>query len=172
VVKQAFTFVACLAFLMASVRAGPAADNVTYTGKYSADRPKIAADGASSPTLEVLQTEKDVQITRVELGRKTTSRCPLNGTEGDYMSPGGDPGRCKAELKGKNLMVESIAIIRPRPRDRPVRMHTKERWSLSADSKTLIIESNVDFPDFSADVSAAASGNTTGTMKYTRIDRP
>jgi hypothetical protein len=73
-------------------------------------------------------------------------------------------------LKGKNLIVESVVLTHPQP-TAAVRMHTKERWQLSGDAKTLIIKSDVDFPDFPAGVSAVVAGDTS-TTKYTRTENP
>lgn len=140
-------------------------------GRYSAQHVKGAPSGSPDSVLEVVQSENDIGITRVESGKRTTSRCPFNGVEGDYTSPGGVVGKCKAQLKGKNLIVESIVLTHPQPRA-TVRMHTKERWQLSGDAKTLIIKSDVDFPDFPAGVSAAVAGDTSTTTKYTRTENP
>jgi len=152
-----------------SAKMALAADEVNFSGKYLAERK--AAPGRSGLALEVVQNNDYVEITRMELGKKTTSRCPLNGSEGDYTSLGGISGKCKAQRKGKYLIVESVVVTRPQPTT-AVRMHTKERWQLSTDVKTLTIKSDVDFPDFPADISAAVAGNTSGIMKYTRTDFP
>ena len=62
-------------------------------------------------------------------------------------------------------------VTRPQP-TATVRMHTKERWQLSTDGKSLTIKSDVDFPDFPAGISATVAGDTSGTRKYTRIGNP
>jgi len=143
---------------------------VNFSGKYLAERRDASGGGADS-TLEVIQNNDYVEIRRMELGKKTTSRCPLNGSEGEYTSPGGISGKCKAQRKGKYLIVESVVATRPQA-TAAVRMHTKQRWQLSTDGKTLTIKSDVDFPDFPADISAAVSGDTSRVMKYTRTDIP
>jgi len=51
-----------------------------------------------------------------------------------------------------------------------MRIHTKEQWDLSADSKTLTIRSEVDFPDAPADVSAIVGEYGSGKQKYIRIE--
>jgi hypothetical protein len=48
----------------------------------------------------------------------------------------------------------------------------KERWRLSADAKALTIKSDVDFPDFPPEISAAVSGTTSNTTTYTRTESP
>jgi hypothetical protein len=150
---------------------GLAADKMDYSGKYSAERLKNTPLGSSDSTLEVVQNEDSIEITRVELGKRTTSRCPFNGSEGEYTSPGGFSGKCKAQLKGKHLIIESVVVARPQPTS-AVRMHTKEQWQLSTDGKTLTIKLDVDFPDFPAGVTAAVAGSTSTTLKYKRTENP
>jgi hypothetical protein len=171
--KHVLHFVAMMAGVGVVVAgsAGLAADNVSYSGRYSAQRVKGTPSGSPDSVLEVVQGENDIEITRVESGKRTTSRCPFSGAEGDYTSPGSVAGKCKAQLKGKNLIVDSVVLTHPQP-TATVRMHTKERWQLSGDAKTLIIKSDVDFPDFPAGVSAAVAGDTSTTMKYTRTENP
>jgi len=83
-------------------------------------------------------------------------------------SPGGVSGKCNAQLKPKYLIVESVVLSRPQQAASPTRMHTKEKWQLSSDAKILTIKSDVDFPDFPADISAAVLGTTSGTVKDKR----
>jgi len=78
---------------------GLAADKVNYSGKYSADRPTIKSGGETDSTLELIQKEDSLEVTRVELDKRTTSHCPFNGPDGDYTGPGGISGKCKAQLK-------------------------------------------------------------------------
>jgi hypothetical protein len=148
-----------------------AADTTNYTGKYVAERPKKAQNGYAESALQVVQNDNAIEITLVQSGKRTTSRCPFNGSEGDYTSPGGISGKCKAQLKEKNLIIESVAVTCPQPTTN-VRVHTKERWQLSKDGKTLTIKADVDFPDFPSGVSAAVSGDTSTTTKYTRVQNP
>ena len=53
-----------------------------------------------------------------------------------------------------------------------MRIHTEERWQLSADSKILTVKSEVDFPDAPRDVSAVVGEYASGTQKYTRTGNP
>ncbi|HVI79553.1 MAG TPA: hypothetical protein VM715_15580, partial [Candidatus Acidoferrum sp.] len=92
-----------------------------------------------------------------------------NGPEGDYTSPGGLAGRCKARLKDKTIIIEAVALAHPEPTT-TVRMRTKERWQLSRDAKILTIKSDADFTDFPTDISGIVAGNT--TTKYTRVENP
>jgi len=154
-----------------SANTGLAADKVNYSGKYSIQAPKTAS-GESDSTLDVVQGTDSIEITTVRQGKRTSNRYPLNGSEGDYTSPDGVAGRCKAQLKDKYLVLESVTAIRPQPNVPPMRMHTKERWQLSADSKTLTVKSEVDFPDVPRDVSNIVGEYGSGTRKYSRTESP
>ena len=169
-VRHVRTWIA-LAVIMSAI-AGLAADKVNYSGKYSIQARKTASGSETGSTLEVIQNADSIEITRVEQGKRTTNRYPLNGSEGDYTSPGGVAGKCKAQLKDKYLVLESIVAARPQPNAPPMRVHTKERWQLSADSKTLTVKSDEDFPDVAGDVSALVGAYGSGTEKYTRTDNP
>jgi hypothetical protein len=172
-IRGVLVSVVCVGLVMTwSAKTGLAADKANYTGTFSLQGGKTASAGETDPTLEVVQTQDSIDVTREEQGRKTASRCPLNGSDGDYTSPGGVSGKCKAELKGKYLILGSVIVTRPQPSAPPVRMHTKERWQLSPDSKTLTIRSDVDFPDFPAGVSAAIAADTSRTQKYIRTQNP
>ena len=151
-----------------SPKAGLAADQ-NYSGKYSAERLKKTPPGSTDSTLEVVQNEDNIEITRVKLGKKTTTRYPFNGSLGDCTSSDGGSGKCKAQLKGKDLIIESAVVIQQQPTG-AVRMHTKERWQLSNDAKTLTIKLDVYFPDPPAGISRVMSN--TVTTKYTRTENP
>ncbi len=47
---------------------------------------------------------------------------------------------------GQYLVLESVVAARPQPNGLFARIHTKERWQLSSDSKTLTVKSDVIFP--------------------------
>ena len=172
-VSNLLACVACAGFVVAwSVNPGLAADRVNYSGKYSLQGRKMAAGSKIDSTLEVIQSEDSIEVTRMEQGSKTTNRHLLNGSEGDYKSPSGGPGKCKAQLKDKYLVLESVVTARPQPNGPPVRIHTREQWHLSSDSKTLTVKSDVDFPDAPRDVSSVVGESVSGTQKYTKIDNP
>jgi len=172
--KQISNIVACAVCIVVatlwSTKTGLAADKLNYSGKYSTQTRKAASGSEMDATIEVVQNAESIEITRVEQGKRTTSRYPLNGAEGDYTSPGGVTGKCKAQLNDKYLVLESVVVARPNAP--PMRIHTKERWQLSADSKTLTIKSSVDFPDVPGDASAIVGAYGSGTQKYTRIETP
>jgi hypothetical protein len=167
-VSNVLTCIASVGFVVAwSVNTGLAADRVNYSGKYSLQGQKMASGSKIDSTLEVIQSEDSIEVTRMEQGSKTTNRYPLNGSEGDYKSPGGSPGKCKAQLKDKYLVLESVVTARPQPNGPP-----KERWQLSSDSKTLTVKSEEDFPDAPKDVSSAVGESVSGTERYTRVENP
>ncbi len=166
--------VVCIGFLMAcSGTPGMAADKANYSGKYSLQGRKTASGNKIDSTIEVVQSDDHIEITRVEQGSRTTNRYPLNGSEGTYTSPSGLVGKCKAQLKDKYLVLEAEVTSKPWPNAPPVRIHTKERWQLSSDAKTLTVKSDMDFPDAPRDVSSAIAGEYgSGTQKYTRVENP
>jgi hypothetical protein len=174
--KQISSFVVCVACIGLAVtglaNTGLAADKVNYSGKYSPQVRKTASGSETDLTFEVIQNEDSIEITKAGQSWRTTNRYPLDGSEGDYTSSGGVRGKCKAQVKGKYLVLESLVVSRPSPSGPPVRIHTKERWQLSADSKTLTIKSDVDFPDAPGDVSAIVGAYGSGTQKYTRTETP
>ena len=149
----AMVFLAVFSLSVAAVSDAPGALN--FSGTYSSEISKHSKGPESSATLEVVQTDDAVEITRVEAGKRTTSRCPFNGSTGPYTTSGRVSGTCKAEIKGKSLIVESLVTTHPETSSTPVRIHTKERWQLSTDSQVLTIKSDSDFPDVSAAISSA-----------------
>ncbi len=122
-----------------------AADQVDFTGLYSEKATK-AKDSAPT-TLRVNQSKGMIEITRIEGTRTTVSRFPLDGSEGDYTSPGGVPGKGKVQFKGKSLLIESIVTTKVDPNSPVMRVHAKERWELSSDGLILTIRWGIDFPD-------------------------
>ncbi len=164
------TLVAYLGFMVAwSANTALGAEMVNYSGKYSLQVTRMAS---SKLDLEVIQSKDSIEVTRMEESSKTTNRYPLNGSDGDYKSRTGSSGRCKAQLKGKYLVLESVVTARPQPNAAPMRIHTKERWQLSSDSKILTVKSEVSFPDVPRDVSSFVGESVSGTEKYTRVGNP
>jgi len=170
--KKIPVLVACLMSLGLMVAwlatPGIAGDKANYSGKYSMQGGKATRGNASVPTLEVIQNRESIEITRVEDGNRTSNKYPLDGSEGDYKSPGGVSGKCKAQLKSKYLVLESVVVSRPDGSDPPVRVHTKEQWQLSADFNTLTVKSDVDFPDFPGELPRVVGAYGSGTQKYIR----
>jgi hypothetical protein len=125
-----------------------AAERPSFSGSYTLKSGR--GDSKSSKgtvwTLSVIQTDVAIEVTRVMDGQKNVNRYSLDGTEAAYTSPGGVPGKCKGEFKGKNLILESVVPTHPLPNGPAVDVHTRERWELSSDSKKLTIRNDVDVP--------------------------
>jgi hypothetical protein len=162
-------YFACASLVLAGSVGSAAADKVNYSGKYSIQERKSSGSDAA---LDVVQNDDTIVVTRIEQGKRTTNHYPLNGSEGDYASPGGVPGKCKAQFKGKYLILESVVVARLVSTAPAMRIHTKERWELSPDSKTLTIKTEEDFPDAPGDVSAIVGQYGSGTQKYARNQTP
>jgi hypothetical protein len=150
--------------------AGLAVDKANYSGKYSLQEKKTPTSSETEVTLHVVQTDDAIEITKVEQGRKLTNRYPLNGPDGDYKTPTGVPGKCKAQLKDKYLVLESVVVTPTQPNGPSMRMHIKERWQLSKDSKILTIKTEIDFPDAPPMVSSIVGEYGSGTEKYIRTE--
>ena len=157
-----------LAFVLVSPMFSAAPTN--YAGAYSAQPAKGAATNTPSTTVRVTQDDQQIEITRVEGGKTAVSRFPLNGSEGDYTSPGGVADKGKAQFKGKDLVLESIVVTKPQPNGPNVRMRTKERWQLSSDSKVLKIRFDMDFPGLQGLTGGVT--NQSWTETYVRSNTP
>ena len=155
-----------LSTLGAAAQAG-ATNSLNFTGKYMLQA-KNAPTGGS--LLEVVQNPDSIEVSVTVNRRKVTNRYPLGGEEGDYISDGGLPGKCKASLKGKQLILESVVTAHPQPQGPPMREHEKQKWQLSNDQKILTIQTDFDFPDVPSDVSAFVGGAFSGKEKYIRAD--
>jgi len=101
---------------------------------------------ASSWVLEVVQTDAAIKITKTIDGKATTNTFKLDGTEAPYTSEGDVKGTCTARFKGKALMLDTQTTTHPQANGPEVQIHTREKWTLSSDLKTLTIRSDVDFP--------------------------
>ncbi|MGD0130695.1 MAG: hypothetical protein ABSE57_01570, partial [Bryobacteraceae bacterium] len=134
-------------FLVPPVTAA-AGDKPNFSGSYllTGSKGAFKFKKGTSQTVQVVQTESTIEITRTTEGLKNVNNTPLDGTEGVYNSPGGPRGKCAARFKGKSLVLDTLVVTRPQPKGPDVQIHTRERWELSSDSKTLTIRSDVDFP--------------------------
>jgi hypothetical protein len=144
-------FLAALIFLGPSLGLGPsldAAEGQNFSGSYTLTGAKGDFDFSKDTvwTISVVQTAAAIEVTRVMDGRTSMNRFPLDGAEGGYTSATGVQGKCKGQLKGKNLILESVVVTYP-ARNRPgFDTRTRERWELSPNSKTLTIRNDVDYP--------------------------
>jgi hypothetical protein len=117
-----------------SARPALAADVSDYTGKYSLQEHKNVP-ASSDPEIEVFQTEKGVEVVTIYHGKRAPNFYPLNGMGGTTSAQGAFPAKCTAQFKGKQLILESTVATRPQPNAPIVRLHSKQRWQLSGDSK-------------------------------------
>lgn len=142
--------IAALVLLAPSLGAAAlgAAEGQNFSGSYTLTGAKGDFEFSKDDvwTLSVMQTAAAVEVTKVMDGRASMNRFPLDGSEGAYTSATGVVGKCKGQLKGKTLILESVIVTYP-ARNRPgFDTRTRERWTLSANSKTLTIRNDVDYP--------------------------
>ena len=153
-----------------SVNAGLADDKMDYSGKYSLEEQNHKSRKQADSTLEVVQNEDRVKIIKVEPRKTTISDCPLSSSDRAYRNLA---DKCRAQLKGRNLIVESVVNTFREPTHSPLRVHTKERWELSADNKTLTIKSDTDFMDCSlGDSNCSLGSGASRITKYKRVESP
>jgi hypothetical protein len=148
-------------------RVGLAANNQNFTGKYLHPGEKDRSDLDPAVTLDVVQSDEAIEITRADPGGKTSNRYLLNGAEEDCVSPSGVSAKCKAQLKGKFLVLEVVVASRDRDSGALVRIRTVEQWQLSGDSKTLTIKLRVDFPD-NHSINASSEAQSLEADRYMR----
>ncbi|MGA9672188.1 MAG: hypothetical protein WBQ94_23445 [Terracidiphilus sp.] len=166
ILSAAISIATVALFATAIPHVGFAANNLNFSGKYLHRGSK--GTGAFDPevTLDVAQNDDAIEITRADSGGSTTNRYPLNGTEQDCAGPGGVEGKCKAQLKGKFLILQTVVVSRDLTSGTTVHMRTSEQWQLSSDSKTLTIKVLVDFPDRRS--SDSSEGQSSEASKYIR----
>jgi type 1 fimbria pilin len=134
-----------------------AATNLNFTGKYVHHTGKGGSDVDPEITLDVVQNDQTVEVTREASVGKTSNQYPLNGSEQDCVSYTGVSAKCKAQVKGKSLILESITETTDSASGALVHIRTVEQWQLSGDSKMLIIKVRVDFPDSNTGISSTGS---------------
>jgi hypothetical protein len=154
-------------FTSAAPRVGFAANDQNFTGKYLHPGEKDHSDLDPAVTLDVVQSDEAVEITRVDSVGKTSNRYLLNGAEEDCISPSGVSAKCKAQLKGRFLILEIVVASRDRESGALIRIRTVEQWHLSGDSKTLTIKLRVDFPD-NHSINTSSEGQSLESDKYIR----
>jgi hypothetical protein len=147
-----------------------ASERVDFSGKYLHRGQKDHSDLDPEVSLEVVQSEETVKVTRVDQGGTTTNWYPFDGSEGAYISPGGVTGQCKAQVKGKTLILDTIVLSTSQASGSPVHIHTKEQWQLSSDSRTLTIKLHMDFPDLPSSVSDTVGGSPGDRETFAKIE--
>jgi hypothetical protein len=144
-----------------------AATNLNFTGKFVHRGGKGGSDLDPEITLDVVQNAQSVEIARETSGGKTSNQYPLDGSVQDCVSSTGVSAKCKVQLKGKNLFLESTTESTDSASGTLVHIRTVEQWQLSGDSKTLTIKVRVDFPGSNAGISSAG-GESVEEEKYAR----
>jgi hypothetical protein len=164
--------VICIATLMISQRVGLAASIPTFTGRYTHPAEGNRSDLDSVVILDVVQREETIEITRVFSGGKTSRNLySLNGTEENCISLIDLSAKCKAQLKGRSLILETVVVSNDASKERQSLVHvrTVDKWQLSGDSKTITIRSYLDFPDNrSGNSSKYIEGQYSDTDRYVR----
>jgi hypothetical protein len=160
--KKLFVFVIFLATI------AWAATRADFSGNYAALQKK--GDKGTAASLRVIQTDSTIEVTRIYGDKSVKNSFPLDGSEGDYTTETGVHGKCRAQLKGDTLVLESLVASPPKANTPSLRFDTIEEWRLSADTKTLTIKTEIKCPDMSADVMAAAFPNNPQKEKYQRVD--
>jgi hypothetical protein len=144
-----------------------AAPNLNFTGKYVHRGDKSNSDLDPEVTLNVVQSDQAVEITKEGPGGILFNRFLLNGSEQDCVTSNRVSARCKAQLKGRNLIVESLVDSSDQTSGGLVHIHTVEQWQLSGDLKTLTIRLRVDYPGARSGMSSS-EGQSVEEDKYTR----
>jgi hypothetical protein len=156
---------ALFSFCLASLAVAPARPD--FSGNYTRQSTQANESGSGAVTLRVVQTDSSVEVTRTDGDGALTNRFPLDGTEGEWTSPTGMRGTCKARFSKETLVLETSSAS-SRPDGRSVRLQSREDWRLSKDVKTLTIRIEVRFPDMPPEVVAMAFPNNPRTETYQR----
>jgi hypothetical protein len=154
------------------VSLGRAAPKPDYSGQYLLELRKAQRGSLTSQRLVVQQTDNAVEVTMIDGDKRITNQYSLNGSEGPYTSPAGVTGKCRGKIDDGNLVLESVVVTKPQPFAPPVSIHTRDRWHLSSDLKTLTVKSEVDFPGSPQEARMVTGTYASGSRRYTRIDNP
>jgi len=167
-IRSVIRFAAMVGLTAATtLHVGFAASTLNFTGKYVHKGQKGNSGIDPEVTLEVVQKDGAVEITREELGSKTTNRYTLDNAEEDCLAAGDIEGKCKARLTGKLLILESVVLSDDHTTGNPVHIRTVQEWQLSSDSKTLTIRQSVDIPERGSSTKDS-KGQSYDVEKYTR----
>ncbi len=130
-----------------------AADKPDFSGTYTltgSEGPRY--DKATVQKLRVVRTGASIEVTETINGQPITNTYPFDGKEGPYVSLGGAKGTCKAQAKRDSLILDSVVTTRLDVNDPLIQMHTKQKWELSRDLKTLTIRVTIDSPQSALNV--------------------
>jgi hypothetical protein len=144
-----------------------AAANLNFTGKYVHRGDKVNSDLDPEITLDVVQNDQALEVTRDGPAGKASNRYLLNGSEQDCVTSNRVSAKCRAQLKGKYLVLESVVDSPDQTSGNLIHVRTVEQWQLSGDSKTLTIKLRVDFPGAGSGMSSN-EGQSVEEDKFTR----
>ncbi|MGH9524607.1 MAG: hypothetical protein ACRD3E_18960 [Terriglobales bacterium] len=111
-----------------------------FSGTYrlSAVKGDPAVNEHKNLGLKVVQTDTEIVITHQFIGHESESRLKLNGSEGNFTSPGALwRGYGKVKFKRNDLIINATVQFRDGLQFKEITYH--EEWSLSPDRKTLTI---------------------------------
>lgn len=140
------SFLSVMLAATAAPSAFSAPANLNFTGKYVHRGDKVNNDLDPEVTLDVVQDGQAVEITRDGPAGKTSNRYLLDGSEQECVGSNRTSAKCKAQFKGKYLVLESVVDSPDQTSGNLIHVRTVEQWQLSGDSKTLTIKLRVDFP--------------------------
>jgi hypothetical protein len=138
-----------------------------FSGSYAVGEKAAGGTAPAAVVLHVVQTESFVEVTRLQDGGSFTNRFPLDGKDGEYTSPTGVRGKCKARFSKETLVLET-AVLSQREGRQPMRLETREDWRLSKDLGRLTVKTEIRSPDMPADIAAMAFPNNPRTDTYQR----
>jgi hypothetical protein len=139
-----FVLVLSLSLTMAN-----AAGTTDFSGSYTLIPAKNPSKLVKAVTeiLTVVQTTSAIVVTRTTDGTPYTNTFPLDGREGIYFTENQTRGTCNGHLKGNHLFLDASVTTRPLKDGPLVTLHTKERWELSSNLKTLKIYVEIENPE-------------------------
>jgi tetratricopeptide (TPR) repeat protein len=126
-----------------------AADKPDFSGYFTSTAIKGSSKAKASPTstLQAVQSDAEIVVTRTADGDVYTNRFRLDGAEAPSITETGVRGVSTARFKGKTLIVDTRVAAHPQPNGPAVQIHSIEQWTLSSDLKTLTIRNDVEFPN-------------------------
>ena len=143
-----------------------AADTPNFSGTYNQQKPKPP----KPRSLRVVQSPTELEVTSESAGKTIVTRVPLNGSAVECTTPGGTAGKCRAQLDGGQLILESNVFMQTKPNGPVARMHLKQEWQLSPDTKILTIKNQVDSPQISPEILNLIAPNNPWTETYERAN--
>ena len=150
---------------LASLALAPARPD--FSGSYAVKQKGAGETGAATVVLRVVQADSYIEVAREETNGTLTNRFPLDGTEGEYTTPTGARGKCKARFNKETLVLETT-VVSTRAEGRAMRFGTREDWRLSKDQGTLTIKTEIKMPDMPPEMVAMAFPNNPRTETYRR----